>query len=166
MTSSHPLRLLFLCTANSARSQIAEALLSQKGRSRFIAGSAGSHPALQVNPYAIEILREHGIAWQGRRPKSIDDVIGEEWDVVITVCDRAKDSCPIFPRKPVFAHWGLPDPAAATGPREEKLQVFRETAVQLGRRIDLMLALPLEELERRSREEHLAAIGEARLELR
>jgi protein-tyrosine-phosphatase len=160
MAASRPFRLLFLCTGNSARSQIAEALLQKKGHGRFIAGSAGSHPAPHVNPFAIQVLTEHGIEWRGRRPKSIDDVIGDSWDFVITVCDRAKESCSIFPGQPVFAHWGLPDPADATGTQEEKLRVFRETAVQLSRRIDLMLALPLEKLQRRTRAERLKAIGE------
>src|SRR5687768_661865 len=99
MNSSRPLRLLFLCTGNSARSQIAEALLQQKGRGRFIAGSAGSRPAAAVNPLAIAVLEEHGIPWRGHTPKSVDDVLGERWDFVITVCDRAKESCPIFPGK-------------------------------------------------------------------
>ena len=160
MNASRPFRLLFLCTGNSARSQIAEALLAHKARGRFIAGSAGSHPAPAVNPLAEAVLDEHGIQWQGHRPKSVDDVIGEKWDFVITVCDRAKESCPIFPGQPVFAHWGLPDPAEATGTREERLRVFRETAVQLARRIDLMLALPVEKLERHVAEERLRAIGE------
>ena len=154
-----PFRLLFLCTGNSARSQIAEALLAKRAPERFIAGSAGSHPVPVVNPLAIDVLREHGIEWQGRRPKSIDDVIGDGWDFVITVCDHAKESCPILPGQPTLVHWGLPDPAEATGSREERLRVFRETAAQLARRIDLMLALPLERLERRVAEERLQAIG-------
>ncbi len=160
MNAHPPFRLLFLCTGNSARSQIAEALLTTKSRGRFVAGSAGSHPATAVNPLAIAVLGEHGIGWQGRRPKSVDEVIGEPWDFVITVCDRAKESCPIFPGQPVLAHWGLPDPAEATGTHESKLRVFRETALQLGRRIDLMLALPLEKLERDALQERLRAIGE------
>ena len=160
MNPTRPLRLLFLCTGNSARSQIAEALVTHKARGRFVAGSAGSHPTPVVNPLAITVLGEHGIRWDGHRPKSIDDVIGERWDFVITVCDRAKEACPIFPGQPVFAHWGLPDPAEATGTQQERLRVFRDTAVQLCRRIDLMLALPIEKLERHAVEERLRAIGE------
>ena len=159
MNERAPIRLLFLCTGNSARSQIAEALLSRKAPGRFVAGSAGSHPASAVNPLAIEVLKEHGIDWQGRSPKSIDDVIGERWDFVISVCDRAKDSCPVFPGQSVFAHWGLPDPADATGTREQRLPVFRETATQLGRRIDLLLALPIEKLDRHVVAERLGEIG-------
>ena len=161
MNVARPFRLLFLCTGNSARSQIAEALLDKKGRDRFVVGSAGSHPAAAVNPLAVAVLEEHGIRWDGHKPKSVDDVLGDRWDFVITVCDRAKEACPIFPGQPVFAHWGLPDPADAAGSRAEKLRVFRETAVQLGRRIDLMLALPMEKLERAAQEERLRAIGES-----
>src|SRR5687768_12540767 len=161
MTARPPFRLLFLCTGNSARSQIAEALLSKRAPDRFVAGSAGSHPAPAVNPLAIEVLKEQGIAWQGRAPKSVDDVIGEQWDFVITVCDRAKESCPIFPGQPTFAHWGLPDPAEATGSHEQQLRVFRQAAAQLGRRIDLMLTLPMEKLERHVAAERLRAIGDS-----
>jgi protein-tyrosine-phosphatase len=160
MNVARPFRVLFLCTGNSARSQIAEALLARKGRGRFVVGSAGSHPAATINPLAVAVLGEHGIRWDGHKPKSVDQVAGERWDFVITVCDRAKEACPIFPGQPVFAHWGLPDPADAKGSREEKLRVFRETAAHLGRRIDLMLALPMEKLERAAHEERLRAIGE------
>ena len=148
MTTKTPLRVLFLCTANSARSQIAEAILTRKANGRFIAGSAGSHPAPAVNPLAVEVLAEQGIGWDDRHPRSIDDVIGEKWDIAITVCDHAKEACPFFPGQPVFAHWGLPDPAAVTGPRQERLRAFWETAVQLGRRINLLIALPVEKLDR------------------
>src|SRR5688500_14382543 len=95
-----PLRVLFLGTANSARSQIAEALLTRKANGRFIAGSAGSHPASAVNPLAVEVLAEQGIRWHDRHPQSIDDVIDQTWDIVITVCDRAKEACPYFPGQP------------------------------------------------------------------
>ena len=160
MKARAPFRLLFLCTGNSARSQIAEALLTRKAPERFVTASAGSHPATSVNPLAIEVLEERGIEWRGRTPKSIDAVIGEPWDFVITVCDRAKDACPIFPGQAVLAHWGLPDPAEATGTHEQRLRVFRETAAQVARRIDLLLALPLEKLERSTVAERLREIGD------
>ena len=89
---------------------MAEALLNWKGKKRFEAASAGSRPAVQVNPYAIETLREHGIPWAGHPPRSVDGLEREPWDFVITVCDRAKESCPIFPGQPVMAHWGMPEP--------------------------------------------------------
>jgi protein-tyrosine-phosphatase len=88
-----PLRVLFLCTGNSARSQIAEALLTRKPRGRFAAASAGSHPAARVNPLTVGILKELGIDWSARAPKGIDGVIGEPWDLIITVCDKAKEAC-------------------------------------------------------------------------
>ena len=152
--------MLFLCTANSARSQIAEALLARKGAGRFIVGSAGSHPGPAVNPLAVEVLAEQGIRWHDRHPQSIDDVIGETWDIVITVCDRAKEACPYFPGQPVFAHWGLPDPAAVPGTRAERIRAFWETVMQVGRRIDLFLALPVEKLERHALAQRLQAIGD------
>ena len=102
-------RILFLCTGNSARSQMAEALLNWKGKGRFEAHSAGSRPAAQVNPFAIATLREHGIPWAGHAPRGIDGLEREPWDFVVTVCDRAKEACPIFPGQPILAHWGMPD---------------------------------------------------------
>ena len=110
-----PLSVLFLCTGNSARSQIAEALLERKGRGELVVGSAGSNPALAVNPLAIEVLRTHGIEWEGKRPKSIDAVRARDWDLIVTVCDRARESCPTFPGRPVFAHWVCQIPQLSTG---------------------------------------------------
>jgi protein-tyrosine-phosphatase len=94
---SRPLRVLFLCTRNAARSQIAEALLQKKERARFEAGSAGALPASAVNPLAVQVLREHGIQWSGARPKGLEAVLDQPWDFVITVCDRARETCPSFP---------------------------------------------------------------------
>lgn len=153
-----PLRVLFLCTQNSARSQIAEALLRRKGHGRFEVASAGTEPASRVHPLAVEVLAELGIDWSDRRPKSIEAVRGESWDLIITVCDRAREHCPAFPGRPVFAHWGIEDPAATVRGREPRL-AFREALTYLSRRIDLMLALPFEKLEQRAVEERLKAIG-------
>ena len=158
--SRRPLRVLFLCTGNSARSQIAEALLQRKARGGFIAASAGSHPVPAVNPLTIEVLRNHGIEWQGKKPKSVEAMLRQHWDFVITVCDRAKEACPTFPGQPVFAHWGLPDPAEVSGTHEQRLHAFHDTVQQLSRRIDLVLALPIEKLERRALESRMGAIGE------
>ena len=153
-----PLRVLFLCTGNSARSQIGEAVLARKGKGSFIAGSAGSHPAAEVNPLTVQVLREFGIDWSGRAPKGIDAVLGDPWDFVITVCDNAREACPTFPGQPIFAHWGLPDPAAVEGSYEARLKAFRDTVHYTTRRIDLMLALPFASLERRAIELRLRAI--------
>jgi protein-tyrosine-phosphatase len=154
-----PFRVLVLCTGNSARSQIAEALLNRKGKGCFVAESAGSKPAARVNPLAIEALREGGIDWAGHPPRGLDGLETEPWDFVITVCDRAKESCPIFPGQPVLAHWGMPDPAEVEGDDARKLQAFRDTVATLGRRIDLLLALPVEKLERLVLEQRVRAIG-------
>lgn len=158
---NRPLRVLILCTGNSARSQIAEAILNQKGRGRFAAESAGSQPAERVNPFAVEALREAGIDWQGRRPRGIDDLGSRSWDIVITVCDRAREACPILPGQPVLAHWGMEDPAAVEGDDETRRRAFRGALQLISRRIDLMLALPFEKLERLALQEQLRAIGAA-----
>jgi arsenate reductase len=156
-----PLRVLFLCTGNSARSQIAETLLNRKSRGRFVAESAGSQPAAAVNPNAIAILEEHGYFWTGGQPKSVDGLTGKDWDFVITVCDRAKESCPLFPGQPVLAHWGVPDPAAVTGTPQEIHRAFQDALLILSRRIDLFLALPIEKLSRMALEHRVRAIGDA-----
>jgi len=157
---SKPLRVLFLCTQNSARSQLAEALLTRKGRGRFEVASAGTDPAARVHPVAVAVLGEQGIDWSGKRPKPLSAVSHENWDLIITVCDRARESCPSFPGQPVFAHWGIEDPAASRGSEERQRRAFRETLSYLSRRIDLMLALPFESLARRAAEERLQAIHE------
>jgi protein-tyrosine-phosphatase len=151
--------VLFLCTGNSARSQIAEALLATRGKGRFRVGSAGVLPAADVNPFAVEILRELGIDWTGHSPKTIDAVTRQPWDFVITVCDRAKESCPVFPGHPTFAHWGMEDPAALEGDEHAKRLAFRQTALILARRIDLLLALPFATLEQKARDARVRAIG-------
>jgi arsenate reductase (thioredoxin) len=157
---SRPLRVLILCTGNSARSQMAEAVLNWKGRGRFVAESAGSQPASRVNPYAIGALREAGIQWQGHPPRSIDTLGPADWDIVITVCDQAKEACPIFPGQPVQAHWGMEDPASVEGDEDTKRQAFRESLRLFSRRIDLLVKLPVERLDRSALQQRLRAIGE------
>ena len=154
-------RLLFLCTGNSARSQMAEAILNWKSKGMFHAESAGSKPAARVNPYAIETLQEHGVPWAGHAPRSVDGLEREPWDFVITVCDRAKESCPFFPGQPMLAHWGMPDPAEVEGDERAKRKAFRDAFVLISRRIDLMLALPFDKLERLALEARVQAIGGA-----
>jgi len=155
-------RVLFLCTGNSARSQMAEALLNVKGQGRFRAESAGSQPASRVNPMAIQTLREYGFSWEGHPPRGIDGLEREPWDFVITVCDRAKEACPIFPGQPVLAHWGMRDPAEVEGGDAAKRAAFRDAFVLINRRIDLLLELPLEKLDRLAREDRIRAIGTSR----
>lgn len=136
-----PLRILVLCTGNSARSQMAEALLNAKGGGRVHAESAGTRPAARVHPLAIETLREFGVPWSGRPPRAVDGLERERWDYVITVCDRAKETCPVFPGQPALAHWSLPDPTEAQGEAAARA-AFRETLTEIGRHIDQLFALP------------------------
>lgn len=154
-------RVLVLCTGNSARSQIGEALLATRGAARVagpvLAASAGSRPAARVNPYAVETLAAHGIEWEGGAPKSIDDVTGQSFDLVITVCDHARDACPFFPGAGVQVHWGLPDPADATTP-EAARRAFAATYDALSSRVDALLALPLASLDRAALREAASAI--------
>ncbi|MBK7350360.1 MAG: arsenate reductase ArsC [Gemmatimonadetes bacterium] len=160
MTSAPaPFRVLILCTGNSARSQIAEALLAHKGAGRFEVVSAGSRPAGRVNPFAVQVLGEAGIRWEGKVPRGLDGLETQRWDFVITVCDRAREACPIFPGTPILAHWGMPDPAEVEGTEEVKRRAFQDTMVTLGRRIDLLLALPIAKLERLALEREVRGIG-------
>jgi arsenate reductase len=161
MQSSHKaLRVLFLCTGNSARSQMAETILNRKGRGRFVAESAGGRAAARVNPLAVEALEKHGFFWNGHPPRGLDGLDRENWDFVITVCDRAKESCPIFPGQPVIAHWGMPDPAAVVGTDEEMQRAFADALLLISRRIDLFVSLPMEKLERFALEHRVRAIGQ------
>jgi len=138
---------------------MAEAILNHKGDGRFRAESAGSRPAAQVNPYAIDTLREHGIDWHGHPPRSVDGLERELWDFVITVCDKAKESCPVFPGQPVLAHWGMPDPADAARDDTARRAAFQSAYLLIRRRIDLLLALPFDTLERLALETRMQAIG-------
>jgi arsenate reductase (thioredoxin) len=157
--ASRPLRVLVLCTGNSARSQMAEMLFNHLGGGRIRAESAGSRPGPRVNPLAIEALAEHGLVWSGHPPRGLDGLERERWDLVITVCDKARESCPIFPGQPMLAHWGMPDPAEAVGDEATRRAAFREALLLLRRRIELMLALPIEKLERMALEARIRSIG-------
>lgn len=153
----YPIRVLFLCTGNSARSQIAEALLTKKGGDRFVVASAGTSPANEVRPEALAALRALGIDWSAAKPKGLDRIIDSEWDMVITLCDRAHESCPNLPSRPVTAHWGIPDPCEAKD--GGRTNAFDYTVSVLSWRIDLMLALRPELLERLVVEERLRAMA-------
>jgi arsenate reductase (thioredoxin) len=138
---------------------MAEALLNHKGKGRFHAESAGSRPAARVNPYAIAALQQSGIRWAGHEPRTVDGLERERWDFVITVCDRAKESCPYFPGQPIIAHWGMEDPADVEGSDEAKARAFGLALFTLARRIDLLLALPIDKLQRLALESRVRAIG-------
>ena len=159
------LNVLFLCTGNSARSILAEALINQLsiGGGKFKGYSAGSHPKDAVHPLALETLRDNHLPTTGYRSKSWDEFAAPgapALDFVITVCDQAAaEVCPVWPGQPVTAHWGLPDPAAAQGTDEERRRAFRETFVALRRRIELLAALPVDKLGRLALQERVRAIG-------
>lgn len=158
-----PLNVLFLCTGNSARSILAEATLNAMGQDRFRAFSAGSHPAGQVNPFALELLRKHRLPTDGLRSKSWDEFAqpgAPALDFVFTVCDNAAgEVCPIWPGQPVTAHWGVEDPAAIEGDDETKRRAFLRTYTALARRIELFLALPLDRLDKLTLKRQLDEIG-------
>ena len=155
--------VLFVCTGNSARSIIAEAIMNNEARGRFKAYSAGSHPTGKVNPFALEALRDLRIPTDGFRSKSWEEFSrpdSPQLDFVFTVCDQAAgEQCPFWPGQPMTAHWGLPDPAAFEGGDDEKRKRFRDTAVTLKRRIDLMLSLPIESLDSMSLQHEITDIG-------
>ncbi len=129
-----PSRVIFICTGNSARSQLAEALLSQFGGPEFEALSAGTHPC-GVHPLTIEVLAEVGIDWSAARSKSVDEVMDQEFDYVITVCDRARQACPAFPGEHDSLHWGLDDPAEPTPTAAEQFEAFRRARSDLSMRL-------------------------------
>ena len=154
-------RVLFLCTGNSARSQMAESLLNLKGRGRFIAESAGSQPVPRVNPLALATLEANRVPWSGHEPRRVDGLERQHWDFVITVCDSAREACPLFPGQPVMAHWGMEDPAAVQGSDAQRRQAFQEAFILLGRRIDLLVALPVEKLEHLALQARVRDIGKS-----
>jgi len=155
--------VLFLCTGNSARSIMAEAILNHLGHGRFKAYSAGSFPNGTVNPLSLETLQGAGLATTGFRSKSWDEFAAPgavPIDFVITVCDNAaQEVCPVFPGKPTTAHWGVADPAAVGGSIERKRAAFREAASILRRRIDLLVSLPIAKLDRLSLQSKVRDIG-------
>ena len=143
--------VLFLCTGNSARSIMAEAILNHKAAGRFTAYSAGSHPSGSPRPEALAQLASAGISTAGLRSKSWDEFAAPgapHMDFVFTVCDNAANEvCPFWPGQPMTAHWGIPDPAAATGTSDQIARAFRDAFIILDRRIGLFLALPLSSLQ-------------------
>ncbi|HTT25003.1 MAG TPA: arsenate reductase ArsC [Candidatus Binatia bacterium] len=156
--------VLFLCTGNSARSIMAEAILNQKGHGRFRAFSAGSHPSGTVRPEAIRQLERAHLAATRLRSKSWDEFAkpgAPVLDFVFTVCDNAAhEVCPVWPGQPMTAHWGIPDPAAVQGSEEEKARAFRDAFFLLDRRISLFLSLPMQSLDGLSLKQELDKIGQ------
>ena len=155
--------VLFLCTGNSARSIMAESILNALGKGRFRAFSAGSHPAGKVNPLALELLEKNRYPTQGARSKGWDEFArrgAPALDFVFTVCDNAAgEACPVWPGTPITAHWGVPDPAAVEGKHTEKQRAFLDAFVALQRRIQLLVNLPLANVDRLSVHKRLEEIG-------
>lgn len=155
--------VLFLCTHNSARSILAEALLNSLGAGRFRAYSAGSFPKGTLNPLALETLRKHGHSTAEIRSKSWDEFAkpgAPEMNLVITVCDQAAgEACPVWPGRPVTAHWGLPDPSAVEGSNHKRREAFQQTYIALQDRIRLLLGLPVEKLDRLALKQKLGRIA-------
>lgn len=155
--------VLFLCTGNSARSIMSESYLNARGTGRFKAFSAGSHPTGSVNPLALETLKSMGFPTEGLRSKTWDEFAvpgAPPLDFAFTVCDKAAgEVCPIWPGQPITAHWGAEDPAAVSGPDEVKRRAFERVALELGRRIDLFLSLPLASLDAMAIQRRLREIG-------
>jgi arsenate reductase len=133
-TGDGPIRVLFVCTGNSARSIMAEALLRHHGGKEFEVHSAGTVPR-GVNPLTLRVLAEAGIDTSFARSKSVDEYLGQSFDYVVTVCDQARQVCPVFPGVHESLHWGYEDPAEATGSEEERLAVFRRVFIQIGERV-------------------------------
>ena len=139
-------RTLFLCTGNSCRSQMAEGFLNRLAGDRFEAYSAGSNPPGAVHPLAIKVMAEMGIDISQKKSKNLDIYLHKPWDMVITVCDKAKENCPVFPGQKVTAHWSFEDPAEFEGTEEQKLNFFRKIAKEIQYRIRLLIAVHEKEL--------------------
>ena len=162
---TRPYNVLFLCTGNSARSIMAEAILTTMGKGQFRAFSAGSHPTGQVNPIALEqIAGRLKLPTDGYRSKGWDELAASEaprMDFVFTVCDNAaKETCPVWPGHPMTAHWGVPDPAAVTGSEKDKRLAFARAFNQLYKRLQVFTALPIASLDKLALKRQLDAIGQ------
>ena len=159
-----PQNVLFLCTGNSARSIMAESILNALGGGRFRGYSAGSHPTGRVHPYAIDILERNGYSASGARSKDWSEFIRPDapsMDIVITVCDEAAgEACPLFPGRPLSAHWGVPDPAHADCSEDQRRLAFREVLTILRRRVQQLTSLPFGMVGARELTVHLRDIGQ------
>ena len=164
--TNQPYNVLFLCTGNSARSILAEALINHWGRGRFVGYSAGSAPKGKVHPIALELLRHMNMPTEGMRSKSWNEFEqpgAPKLDFVFTVCDNAAaEACPVWPGQPMTAHWGVEDPAAVEGSDPEKWLAFRQAFRELESRIKIFTSLPLHSLDRVKLQERLREIGQSR----
>ena len=162
--------VLFLCTGNSARSIMAEAIMNKKGWPNFTAYSAGSHPTGRVNPHALKMLQTARLPIEGLRSKAWDEFAkpeAPELHFVFTVCDNAaKEVCPVWPGQPMTAHWAVPDPASVAGSEEQLERAFRDAFTVLERRISLLLCLPLESLDKLAIQKEIDRIGKEMPEMK
>ena len=162
-TDHRPFRVLFLCTGNSARSVFAEYFLRRLGGSRFESYSAGADPSGTVNPMTLKVLRERfNVDASDARSKSWEEFKDVKFDFVITVCDNARERCPIWPGQPIMAHWGVDDPAAFVGSPEARERFFYQVALVLYTRLQIFTSLPLEQLDRLKVEKMARDIGQNR----
>jgi len=163
MTNNSTYNVLFLCTGNSARSIMAEAILNHRGKGRFTAYSAGSHPSGQPRPEALRQLETAGISTAGLRSKSWDEFAAPgapKLDFIFTVCDNAaNEQCPYWPGQPMTAHWGIPDPAAVKGTPDTIARAYSDAFIVLDRRIGLLLSLPIAALQQMSIQQEIEKIG-------
>jgi arsenate reductase (thioredoxin) len=161
-----PFNVLFLCTGNSARSIMAEAILNREGRSKFRAFSAGSQPKGQIHPYTLDLLRKLNYDVSGFRSKSWKEFARPDaptLDFVFTVCDdAAKETCPVWPGQPMTAHWGIPDPASAIGNQAEVRLAFADAFRMLNNRISIFISLPIRSLDKLALQKHLDSIGKTK----
>ena len=166
--SARTMNVLFICTGNSARSILAESILNHPsiGQGRFRAFSAGSHPAGQVQPLALELLSQYHYPTEGLRSKSWNEFSGDgapELDFVFTVCDKAAgEACPYWPGQPMTAHWGVEDPVAVEGSHEEQRRAYANAFMVLRNRLSMFAALPIDKLDRLALKKKLDEIGQAR----
>jgi protein-tyrosine-phosphatase len=164
LVSQQPYNVLFLCTGNSARSILAEVMLNHLGQGKFRAYSAGSHPRGSVHPFTLDTLQRLHLPSAGLRSKSWEEFAqpgAPQLDFVFTVCDDAAgEVCPVWPGKPITAHWGVPDPAALPGTEAEKRELFLQVALMLQRRIELFINLPMAQLDTMTLQAQLKDIGQ------
>lgn len=153
-------KVLFLCTKNSARSQMAETILNYRGNDKFDAYSAGSMPAGEIHPMARDVLTNSGFDLTRNRPKNMSEYSDMDFDFVITLCDSMKETCPIYSGQPIYAHWGMPDPTDAQGMDDEVLKYFKKTMLEINQRISLFISLPIDKLDRLALEQKVRQIGQ------
>lgn len=152
-------KVLFLCTKNSARSKMAEAILNDKAGDKFIAYSCGSNPAKEINTYAVKAMEQIKLDIKDKKPESMEKYIEDDFDFVITLCDKMKEACPSFPGNPIVAHWGMQDPVDANGSEEDTMKMFAKTRNEIARRIELFISIPIDKLERLIIEKQVKEIG-------